>query len=152
MIMELTQEARNKVAEWVEEGRSLSDIQKSLMNELEISMTYMDVRFLVDDLGLEIGKEEETQEESVPTEEPEEQPGEALLEPEGVKVEVDKIVRPGAVVSGSVVFSDGVRCEWQLDQMGQLGLIPSQEGYQPSREDIEDFQRELREELQKSGF
>lgn len=155
MIMDITQENRDQIKKWVEEGRSLAQIQKDMLDDMGISMTYMDVRFLVDDLGLELAKEEEPEvnQEEKSDEATLEAQGEALLEEEGrVSVDLDTVVRPGAVVSGTVLFSDGVRAQWQLDTMGQLGLIPSQEGYRPNSEDVDAFQIELRNVLQKAGF
>ncbi len=37
---------------------------------------------------------------------------------------VDTVARPGAMVSGSVTFSDGQKGHWYLDQMGRLGVAP----------------------------
>ena len=67
-------------------------------------------------------------------------------EPQGessVKVSLSPIQRPGFFASGDVVFSDGVRAEWAVDQMGRLSLSPSQEGYKPSQQDIIEFQAQL---------
>ena len=50
--MTLTDEQKAAVAEWVRDGAGLSDVQKRLQSEFDISMTYMDVRFLVIDLEL----------------------------------------------------------------------------------------------------
>jgi hypothetical protein len=50
--MTLTPEQKQTVASWVAAGDNLSAIQKKLSEQLKISMTYMDVRFLVDDLDL----------------------------------------------------------------------------------------------------
>jgi hypothetical protein len=50
--MSLTDEQKKIVSNWVVAGDNLSVIQKKLSEELKISMTYMDVRFLVDDLNL----------------------------------------------------------------------------------------------------
>jgi hypothetical protein len=50
--MSLTPEQKNAVAFWVAAGDSLSDVQKKLSEQFKVSMTYMDVRFLVDDLDL----------------------------------------------------------------------------------------------------
>jgi hypothetical protein len=52
--MTLTPEQKQTVASWVAAGDNLSAIQKKLSEQLKISMTYMDVRFLVDDLDLAI--------------------------------------------------------------------------------------------------
>jgi len=50
--MTLTPEQKNTVSEWVAAGDNLSAIQKKLLEQFKVSMTYMDVRFLVDDLNL----------------------------------------------------------------------------------------------------
>jgi hypothetical protein len=50
--MTLTPEQKQTVASWVAAGDNLSAIQKKLSEQFKISMTYMDVRFLVDDLDL----------------------------------------------------------------------------------------------------
>jgi hypothetical protein len=50
--MVLTDEQKKVVATWVAAGDNLSAIQRKLADEFKVSMTYMDVRFLVDDLNL----------------------------------------------------------------------------------------------------
>ena len=50
--MTLTPEQQQAVAGWVSAGDNLSEIQKKLSEQFKISMTYRDVRFLVDDLNL----------------------------------------------------------------------------------------------------
>ena len=50
MILDDTQ--RNKVAAWINEGLKLAEIQKRLEIEFGLRLTYLDVRFLVDDLKL----------------------------------------------------------------------------------------------------
>jgi hypothetical protein len=65
---------------------------------------------------------------------------------------VDKLARPGALVSGKVTFSDGHTADWRLDQTGQLGLIPQQAGYRPPPADLQQFQAALDAELSKLGF
>lgn len=52
--MSLTPEQQQTVANWVAAGENLSAIQKKLAEEFKISMTYRDVRFLVDDLNLSL--------------------------------------------------------------------------------------------------
>jgi hypothetical protein len=69
-----------------------------------------------------------------------------------VKVEVDRLVRPGAVVSGSVTFSDGTTAKWALDQLGRLMLDSSKKGYQPPASDVQAFQQELSTQLQRQGY
>jgi hypothetical protein len=90
-------------------------------------------------------------------------PEEAYPEDEGVpadapagggalSLEVDRIMRPGTVVSGTVTFSDGVSGKWGLDQYGRLMLDTGQKGYQPSAADVQAFQRELQLQLQRQGY
>jgi hypothetical protein len=50
--MSLTPEQKATVATWIAAGDNLSAVQKKLRDEFKVSMTYMDVRFLVDDLNL----------------------------------------------------------------------------------------------------
>jgi hypothetical protein len=52
--MTLTPEQKQTVSSWVAAGDNLSAIQKKLSEQFQLSLTYMDVRFLVDDLGLEL--------------------------------------------------------------------------------------------------
>ena len=50
--MNLDEAQRKKVAEWIAQGLKLSEIQNRLGSDLGVTMTYMDVRLLVDDLKL----------------------------------------------------------------------------------------------------
>lgn len=161
--MELSDVQKAAVTQWIQEGRSLADVQRSLREDFEISITYMDVRFLVDDLDIAV-LEEEPEVTEAPEVEPGEdatsepaEPGEAELVDEGgngaVTVDVDAIPRPGSLVNGTVVFSDGVSLGWQLSAAGQLGLIPGDDPeYRPNPEDVQSFQSQLEEVLRKKGF
>jgi hypothetical protein len=62
------------------------------------------------------------------------------------------VTRPGALVSGSVTFSDGNTAQWSLDQFGRLGLSAKTPGYKPSQNDIVAFQTELQRQLAKTGY
>ncbi len=154
----LTDEQKQKVTEWIAAGLKLGDIQDRLAKDFEIRLTYMDARLLVDDLKL-TPKDPEIPVPAVPPDAGTAAPGaeSALLggaptPSGGVVVAVDQITRPGALVSGKVTFSDGVTSGWYLDQTGRLGLLPTQEGYRPSQEDVADFQAALDRELQKLGM
>lgn len=155
--MELTDSQKSAVAGWIQESKSLADVQRLLREEFEISITYMDVRFLVDDLDIAMVEPEEegddTAEEAKPAEDVD---GEVVDEggESGVVVDVDAIMRPGSLVSGTVKFSDGKSLGWQLGASGQLGLIPDEDDaeYRPSPEDIQEFQVQLQEVLKKKGF
>lgn len=127
-------------------GGTLADLQRLLKDEYDLSVTFMDTRFLVLDLGIEIVEE---------TKEPEKLPDEVIVPPEPtgvVSVTMDHITLPGAMVSGKVSFSDGEQAIWMLDQSGRPGLDPDTPGYRPSQEDIAEFQNQLRVLLEKSGF
>ncbi|MEO7600243.1 MAG: hypothetical protein ABIV50_15015 [Opitutus sp.] len=50
--MTLTPEQQQAVSGWVTAGDNLSAIQKKLSEQFQVSMTYREVRFLVDDLNL----------------------------------------------------------------------------------------------------
>jgi hypothetical protein len=52
--MSLTPEQKQAVAGWVAAGDNLSAIQKKLVEQFKLSLTYRDVRFLVDDLDLSL--------------------------------------------------------------------------------------------------
>jgi hypothetical protein len=52
--MPLTPEQKAAVSSWIAAGDNLSAVQKKLSEQFKIAMTYRDVRFLVDDLNLEL--------------------------------------------------------------------------------------------------
>jgi hypothetical protein len=52
--MDLSPEQKTAVASWVAAGDNLSVVQKKLSEQFQVAMTYRDVRFLVDDLNLEL--------------------------------------------------------------------------------------------------
>jgi hypothetical protein len=52
--MNLTPEQKQAVSSWVAAGDNLSAVQKKLSEKFQLSLTYRDVRFLVDDLNLEL--------------------------------------------------------------------------------------------------
>ena len=158
--MELSDAQKAAVTQWIQEGRSLADVQRSLREDFEISITYMDVRFLVDDLDIAVVEVEPEASEAPEVEAGKDattEPAEAELVDEGdngvVTVDVDAIPRPGSLVNGTVVFSDGVSLGWQLSAAGQLGLIPGDDPeYRPNPEDVQSFQSQLEEVLRKKGF
>jgi hypothetical protein len=159
--MNLNEAQKQKVSEWIKEGLRLSEIQNKLAKEFGMHLTYMEVRFLVDDLKL-TPKDQQAlplEKQVLPSKEKASaaEPGSPLSKEEepasgGVSVAVDNVARPGALVSGSVRFTDGNTAQWYLDQMGRLGLIPQQQGYKPSADDLEAFQIELQNELQRLGL
>ena len=126
------------------EGATMSDLQRHLKDEFGFTLTYMDTRFLILDLNIQLIEEAKTEEK--PAEKPVPVPTGA------VTVTMDTLTLPGALVSGKVTFSDGETAIWMLDQNGRPGLDPDTAGYRPSQEDIMEFQVQLRSLIQKSGL
>ena len=155
---EPSDEQKRQVASWVSEGMGLSDIQKKINDDFGIVMTHIDVRFLVDDLNLDLVDEEEEvveEKEQTADDEPaatEPSPEDPLSGGGGVQVELDTVNPPGAMASGSVTFSDGQQKKWTLDQFGRLGLSGGDEEYKPSDEDVMEFQKQLDSALRGKAF
>lgn len=185
--MNLTAEQKQTVATWLAAGASIASVQRRLREEFKISLTYIDTRLLIDDLGLNVAKPPPPlpKKEATPLvgNKPGDPPaadgaaidanaeyldeGEAFPDvpedlvdatPKGaagagsVKVDVDRIMRPGSVVSGSVTFSDGNTGTWALDQFGRLVFEGKDPAYRPSQADLQVFQRELSKQLQRQGY
>jgi hypothetical protein len=151
--MNLTDEQKQVVSQWVTEGESIAKIQNLLKEHFNVGLTYMDVRFLVDDLGVVYKDSNETTEDEDKEESKAEDAEEDTNELAGVTVDVDAVIRPGSLVSGTVRFSDGASLGWQLTSTGQLGLIPGDDPeYRPSNEDLQSFQTQLQEVLKDKGF
>lgn len=160
-LMKLDDAQRAKVSGWIADGLKLSEIQNKITSELDLRMTYMEVRLLVDDLKLvprdieraptpnpDLSKTPEPQAQTPATPPPTTAPAGTAR----VAVSVDQLARPGAVVSGKVTFTDGNEASWYFDQSGRLGLSPKVAGYRPSPEDLQQFQMSLESELSRMGF
>ena len=169
--MNLDDTQKKKIAGWVDEGLKLSDIQKRISSDLGLNLTYMEVRLLVDDLKMVPKDTAPPPVPKLPESSPKvagapwtpgqpSRPAAAAspLSPAGapagghVTVGVDTVARAGALVSGTVTFSDGQKAGWYMDQFGRLGVSPEQPGYKPSAADVQAFQAELEKELARSGF
>ena len=173
--MMISDEQRNSIKEWLADGASLADVQKKLKDEYQLTMTYMDVRLLVLEIGAEVQDEPEPEPEPelapepppAAQEPPAARPGpwanppvaddagseDAAADPEpSISLSIDRLVVPGAMVSGDVTFSDGVKARWMIDRSGRFGLEPKQDGYQPTEMDLQMFQTELKAELQRKGY
>ena len=172
--MKLTEDQISTIKSWIESGDDLGKIQNQIRESFDINLTYLETRFLLSDLDIELKEEEEEEPENdhsetigendtvaeSPDEINQEQTGSEDLKEESaeephstnVSVSVDSITQPQCVISGKVTFSDGTIASWYFDQMGQLGLNPDEEGYTPSREDVAVFQVELRKVLAEQGL
>ncbi|MEJ0090288.1 MAG: hypothetical protein WDM80_11170 [Limisphaerales bacterium] len=155
--MNLDDTQRQMVAKWISEGAKLAEIQKRLL-ELGVKLTYMEVRFLVDDLKLTPKDPEPPKVIAPPAADPAKLTAETIPAPEGtlppsaVSVSVDQLTKPGTMISGKVTFSDGQLADWYLDQTGRLGVVPKVAGYKPSAADVQDFQLALQQEVAKLGY
>jgi hypothetical protein len=153
-LMDLTDEQKREVAAWLASGAKLSDVQRRLADEFSIRLTYMEARLLVDDLNL-VPQETAAPAEAKATDKlvaPDALPAGDLAATGGVRVALDKIMKPGTLVSGTVTFSDGVQSGWYLDQTGRLRLVPTTPGYRPSEQDLALFQTVLEQELTRQGL
>ncbi len=161
--MELSNSQKEVLSGWVAEGLKLGEIQRRLNEVFGISITYMETRFLLDDLNLDLLSQPK------PVDSEFSQTAHENLEEVGqgdervdfaaaetgrgkVRVSLHPINRPGAVAGGEVTFSDGNTAEWALDQIGRLVLNAEKEGYQPTEDDLEAFQKELSALLQNRGL
>jgi hypothetical protein len=153
----LTPAQISKVSAWVAEGATLSQIQERLSSQLEVSMTYMDVRFLVDDLNLALVEKVEPTKPEEPAVAEVAPAAESAVTPTAqgtgaVTVEVDTISQPHAMVSGHVTFSDGEKADWYIDHQGRPGMAARTPGYRPTPQDITDFQAKLDAALRQAGY
>ncbi len=152
--MNLTDDQKSAVKGWLEAGAGLSEVQKRVREEFQISLTYLDTRLLVDDLKVQLKDPDPDPapvlEELVPADD-----SEALAPPPAggkVSVTIDQLQRPGAMISGRVTFSDGEQAGWYMDQTGRLGLDATTAGYRPSEKDVLAFQMELQRLARTQGY
>lgn len=147
-VSDLSSEQVEMVKKWVAEGAQMADLQKRLKDDFGFNVTYMDTRFLSLDLALNFQVDEEESEGPNDIENPEAQEevdlGPLVQDEEAVTVTLDQVARPGAMVSGTVTFSDGMKALWLIDEMGRPSIDPDQPGYQPSEADLVSFQAELK--------
>lgn len=172
-MADLNPQQRQLVEQWAAEGATLNQIQDRLRTECSVTLTYMDTRLLIMELGVKI--QEKPREKPAPAPEPSAPPKQAAagveddididadgLPPDGgaappagggeLKVSVDEIPPPGALVSGKATFTDGQTIQWFMDQQGRFGMRGPVAGYQPPPQDIPLFQRELDTLLSMRGF
>ena len=147
------------VRQWASAGVDLNGIQKNLAAECGVHMTYMDVRFLLLDHGIEIAVPS-----AAPAPEPEAPAPQAPAEPvESAPapvpgagqvgkpvVTLDELMLPGTLISGKVQFSSGTKGGWQIDQLGRFAWNDL-EG-QPTPEELQAFQFELTQILSRGGM
>lgn len=170
MATNLTDEQKKQVSGWLAGGLKLAEVQKRLADELKVHLTYMEMRFLLDDLQLQPKDPEPPKEAAKPAPAPpptaaKDADAELMDDDEGfdepapapagagkVQVSLDQVIRPGALASGKVTFSDGKTAAWYFDQLGRLGIVADDKSYKPSQADLMDFQRQLQSQLARMGM
>lgn len=155
MSSKINTEQLEMVRLWASQGIDLNGIQKNLVAECGVHLTYMEVRFLLLDHGIEIARPQEAPK-PAPVPQPQaEQPaapapaadpmtGAAPVKP---TMSLDDIQIPGTILSGKCEFPSGTKVAWQIDQMGQLNC--SQLSGTMTQEEQQAFVFELRQILSK---
>ena len=149
----VTAEQLEAVRQWAGEGVDLNGIQKRLAAECGVHMTYMDVRFLLLDHGIEIATASalapEKKPEPTPAPVEKAEPAEQLPPAGKPVVTLDELTLPGTLISGKVQFDSGTRGGWQIDQLGRFAWNELQG--QPTPEELQAFQVELTQILSRGG-
>jgi len=154
------------IRESLNQGMSLSDVQKALAEQFDIRMTYLDLRMVATELEVDwkkqdkpipAKKEEDVEEDAAELQEEDWDEEENDLADETsdapppatgkTKVTISKLIRPGAAISGDVEFSSGAKGEWFVDSMGRIGFNPAEGSGQPNQNDLREFQKELQKAL-----
>lgn len=145
-------EIKRFMAQKIEEGESLSNVQKLVNDTFGTRYTFMEIRILASELeGIDWGAHDPKP--AAPPEEDKKEEDGSAASPEQPEpgasqtiVEISKLVRPGTALSGTVKFRSGSTAEWYVDSYGRLGL-ENLNGEKPTEEDIRDFQVELQKQL-----
>lgn len=173
----MTNEERNRVImEKLNEGMSLSDVQKFLERECGLRMTYFDLRMLAADLQVDWEKQDRpkadtsidvskapVQRPQPPPPQPQEGAADDDVQPEEggdgqatpapapadghSAIVLDETPIPGAAVSGTVTFPSGASGRWVLTRDGRFGLEPDEGSAQPTEDDYAVFQQDLQRKL-----
>ena len=149
MSTTVTAEQLEMVRQWASLGVDLNGIQKNLAAECGVHMTYMDVRFLLLDHGIEIATAAAPVEEKKPEPAPEPESAPQPAADGKLVVTLDELTLPGTLISGKVTFASGTRGGWQIDQLGRFAWN-ALEG-QPTPEELQAFQMELTQILSRGG-
>ena len=152
--MKATAEQLEQVRAWAAQGIDLNGIQKRLASECGIHLTYMDVRFLLLDNGIEIAAAPEPEKKPEPAAQTAPQAETAADAPASAPadgkpvVTLDELQIPGALLSGKVAFPGGAQGAWLIDNAGRFGW--SELTGNPSPEELQAFQFELAQILRRA--
>lgn len=141
---QLSPEQVQSIRDWAEEGLDLNAIQKKLHEDLGIKLTFMDTRFLLQDLDIHIKHPEPAPQA--------EQPGDAsgaMALPASLlgktQVTVDEVTPPHALMAGKVHFRSGAQGVWDIDRTGRINWDATLG--EPTAEDLREFETELQSVL-----
>ena len=149
----LTPEQLETVTQWAADGANLNEVQSRLKSEFDITLTYLDARMLLLDVGVRLKEKERP----APPPEPEPTPAAAPPSAEDwqsadgtdappasqVHVSADPVPLEGTMASGKATFSDGEVVVWYVDASGRLGMKAPFAGYKPPVADIPVFEQKL---------
>jgi hypothetical protein len=151
-------EIKSIVSEMLAKGLGLSEIQKRLFSENQVKITFLDLKLIASEIKdvaqtLDKNSSKKESEKPKPIEDNESdfvsQEGntvDAELMDEGdTIVELDKLLRPGAALSGTVKFASGVKAGWTIDNYGRFALENA--SGKPTQDDLALFQAELRKKI-----
>lgn len=159
-------EIKRIISENLKKGLSLPEIQNLLAEQHGQKITFMELRLLASEIEnvnweklsgetQDNKKSSDNEEAKDDTDEDveyiddeedvEEIPEDKTAWSSGTVVEISKLARPGAVLSGSVKFASGASAEWVLDQFGRL-MFEKANG-KPTKNDLMEFQMELQKKL-----
>ena len=157
--MQLEPAQLEAVKSWLAEGASLSDVQKRIKEEFGVSMLYLDLRMLVLDIGATVKEPPkkteppvaQTPADDLAFEDDEDDGGTDPALPR-VAITLDRIMKPGALVSGEAVFPGAQTIHWMLDRSGRVAIDQAPPGFAPTQEEGAAFQNALRDALMKNGY
>ena len=152
------EELKKLIAGFLRQGMSLPEIQNKLASEHKTTVTFLDLRLIASEIENIDWKEmpgekseaKESKEDEAHVVEDEDQGDEEISGDKGTwengaVVEISKISRPGAMMSGSVKFPSGAKADWVLDNFGRIGLENATG--KPTQEDIKEFQVALQKKV-----
>ena len=137
-------ELKKIIGQYLADGFELPEIQDKLLDEHGENMTFLELRLLAAELDdIDWTKREEPEE--VEEQKDDEDDVQAPQATDKTVVEVSKIARPDAVLSGTVTFASGASADWKIDQFGRCAF-ENRDG-EPTQQEIMEFQQELQRKL-----
>jgi hypothetical protein len=153
------EEIKNIVADMLSERLSPSEIQKQLAEKKDIRITFLDLKLIISEIKnsaetLDKNDTRNRKNDIPPAKEDnraevhseKEQTVDAEIMDEGATVvEMEKLLKPGAVLCGKVKFASGAKADWSVDHYGRLSFANS--AGKPSPQDLKLFQAELQRKI-----